>query len=223
MRWLFFLSMAWIFFKYIQNFLGRNKRKIKTSAAKSKPIRPYPEFNLAPLPDEIIILDLETTGLNPARDEIIEIGAIRFDKNSDTHKSFQCLVKPENKIPEKITEITHITQEMVEAKGIPLHEAMTNFQEFIEDLQLVTFNADFDMGFIHNSNQKCNLPKIENKVVCALKMAKKAFPGRKSYRLISLAKDGGFASTNHHRALADCEMALNVYASAVTVLRSATP
>jgi len=61
------------------------------------------------LPEEFVVLDLETTGLDPIEDEIIEFGAIRVNIRSDTHDTFQELVKPERRIPRNIAQITGIT------------------------------------------------------------------------------------------------------------------
>jgi DNA polymerase-3 subunit epsilon len=173
--------------------------------------------NLAALPQRFVVLDLETTGLDPAQDEIIEIGAIRVNRDSDIHGTFRALVKPIKHIPKKITEITGISQDMVDSEGEPLEEAIREFATFIEDLPLVTFNAEFDMAFLQNAAKQHNLV-IGNPASCALKMARRAWPGRKSYRLSDLAKDGGLSDEGTHRAIDDCKRALIVYTSAVSIL-----
>ena len=173
--------------------------------------------NLALLPQRFVVLDLETTGLDPAQHEIIEIGAIRVNRDSDIHDTFSALVKPIGRIPKKITEITGISQDMVDSEGEPLEEAIREFATFIEDLPLVTFNAEFDMAFLQNAAKQHNLV-IGNPASCALKMARRAWPGRKSYRLNDLAKDGGLPDEGTHRALGDCKRALIVYTAAVSRL-----
>jgi len=166
------------------------------------------------LPEQFIVLDLETTGLNPEIDEIIEFGAIRVNRDQNNHTTFSTLVKPEGKVPRPITEITGITQGMVDNEGLPLAEAMPQFVEFIGDLPLVTFNADFDMGFLQNAAKRQGLT-IKNRYTCALKMARRAWPGLPSYRLVALAKMGNLPDEDTHRALGDCKRALIVFASAV--------
>jgi DNA polymerase III subunit epsilon len=173
--------------------------------------------NLAPLPPRFVVLDLETTGLDPARDEIIEIGAIRVNRDSDHHQTFRALVKPTRRIPRKITEMTGISQELVDKEGEPLEETIKEFSAFIEDLPLVTFNAEFDMAFLRSAARQSNIV-IGNPASCALKMARRAWPGRKSYKLRDLAKDGGLSDEDTHRALADCKRALLVYTAAVSKL-----
>ena len=100
------------------------------------------------LPDTFIVLDLETTGLNATKHEIIEVAAIRFKKGTNTHNTFQSLVKPKRAIPQKITELTGITQAMVESEGKPIKEVLEDFSTFVGGLRLVTFNAEFDMAFL---------------------------------------------------------------------------
>lgn len=177
-----------------------------------------PSVDLSHLPAQFIVFDLETTGLNPYKHEIIEIGAIRVNRDSDNHDVFTALVKPSRKVPKRITQITGITQAMIDADGEPLDQVLTQFLEFIGDLPLVAFNAEFDMAFL-----KCVCEprgrRLGNRVSCALLMARRAFPGRKSYRLSALARDGGLDVGNAHRAVADCQRALIVYTSAANRLR----
>jgi DNA polymerase III epsilon subunit family exonuclease len=176
--------------------------------------------NLASLPQRFVVLDLETTGRDPAQHEIIEIGAIRVNRDSDIHDTFSALVKPIRRIPKRITEITGISQDMVDSEGEPLEKAIGEFTIFIENLPLVTFNAEFDMAFLQDAAKRHNFV-IGNPVSCALKMARRAWPGRKSYKLKDLAKDGGLSDEGTHRALGDCKRALIVYSAAASILRVA--
>jgi DNA polymerase III epsilon subunit family exonuclease len=169
------------------------------------------------LPQHFIVLDLETTGLNPYRDEIIEFGAIRVNLASDNHTSFRTLVKPNRKVPRKITEITGITQEMVDSEGLELRDALNQFIEFIGDLPLVTYNADFDMGFLYSAAKKHEFV-IGNRYTCALKRARRAWPGLPSYSLVNLAKMGRLSDEDTHRALGDCKRAMIVFISATSKL-----
>ena len=167
----------------------------------------FREPNLSSLPERFVILDLETTGLDPSRHEIIEIGAIRVNRNSTTHDTFQTLVIPRKSPSKKIVEITGITKEMLHAEGVEIREAMVELVKFIGDLPLVTFNAEFDMAFLRAAGDN-NGVSIQNRTSCALSMARRAWPGLKSYRLQDLAEAGGFSAVSAHRAIADCQMAL---------------
>ena len=172
------------------------------------------------LPEIFIVLDLETTGLDANRHEIIEIAAIRYRKGNTTHETLQALVKPLKKVPKKITEITGITQEMLETNGEPLADVLREFMAFVGEHRLVTFNAEFDMAFLHATTARHGLPKLHNPVSCALQMARRAWPKRKTFRLRDLASDGQFAGGTAHRALEDARCALIVYAAAVAELKT---
>lgn len=170
------------------------------------------------LPEQFIVFDLETTGLDPSRHQIIEFGAIKVNRDSTNHQTFQTLVKPTRKVSTKITEITGITNEML-ADGDTIEEAYAAFMECVGDLRLVSFNADFDMSFL-NAAAAAHGRVVRNPVSCALKMARRAWPGRKSYKLKDLARDGGLDTSTIHRALADARMAISVYTAAASRLQT---
>jgi DNA polymerase III subunit epsilon len=187
--------------------LSNARRETKQSASSTV------DFSM--LPQQFVVLDLETTGLDPIKHEIIEFGAIKVNLGSDTHPTFQTFVKPERKVPKRITEITGITQAMVDAEGRPLAAALTEFMEFIQDLPVVTFNAEFDMGFLQNAARR-NGFAISNRYTCALKLVRRAWPGLPSYRLADLAKMGNLADDDTHRALGDCRRAVTVFTSSAS-------
>lgn len=171
------------------------------------------------LPEEFIVFDLETTGLSPHDCEIIEIGAIKVNRDSGEHITFQALVKPSIPIPSKITHITGITQKMINKDGEDIKAVIPEFLDFIGDLRLVAYNARFDMGFINAAVAKQGL-KIKNPHSCALKMARRAWPDLESYKLVDVAERGGLSAKGNHRALKDAELTMTVYASAAETLGS---
>lgn len=79
------------------------------------------------LPKEFVVFDLETTGLDPLNDEIIEIAAIRVKRGEKDHQTLTALVRPSKQIPKKITQLTGITQDMVERDGEPLQQVLLEF------------------------------------------------------------------------------------------------
>jgi DNA polymerase III epsilon subunit family exonuclease len=175
------------------------------------------QVHIKHLPEKFIVFDLETTGLDASRHEILEIGAIRVNRDSTEHDTFEALVRPTKKVPKKITELTGISQAMVEASGVPASEAVRDFVQFVGDLRLVTFNAKFDMAFLNQALMAEGIV-LKNPVSCALKMARRAWPGRDSYRLSDFARDGNLQQDNTHRALGDCKRALIVYTAAASRL-----
>ena len=178
-----------------------------------------PHVDLSHLPEIFVVLDLETSGLKAHKDEIIEIGAIRAHRDAKQHDTFQIFVRPTKQISNEITAKTGITNQILDTQGIQEAIALREFLEFIGDYRLVTFNAEFDMGFLHAAALRHGLV-ISNPVSCALKMARRAWPGRKSYRLVDLAKDGGLNTRGAHRALQDCKLASIVYTAAANQLRT---
>lgn len=171
-----------------------------------------------PIPNSYVVFDLETTGLNSDIHQIIEIGAIRINAGSTKADTLGALIKIDGNVPAKITEITGISKEMLDREGEPIETMLPQLLTFFGDLPLVAFNAKFDIGFLHAAAKAQGL-KVKNKHSCALVMARRAWPGRKSYKLSELAKSAGLATQNH-RALGDCELALQIYMAAAIQLRN---
>jgi DNA polymerase III epsilon subunit family exonuclease len=159
-------------------------------------------------PAGYVVFDLETTGLDLQKSEIIEIGAIKI--LGESQQIFQTLVKPRRRIPVRIAELTGISQAMVDKDGRPLSDALQDFAAFVEDLPLVAFNAHYDMTFLRRSAKRHHL-RFSNAYTCALKMSRRAWPTQKSHRLAVLAKQFNLSEEDTHRALADCRRTLEVY------------
>ncbi len=176
-----------------------------------QPVVP-PGWELA-APDEFVVVDLETTGLNGATDHIVEIGALKVRREQmleakPTIAVFATLVKPPVPVPAQTTSLTGISQAMVDADGVAVHAALTGFQEFAGDLPLIAFNAKFDRSFLLAAGRRSGV-EFSNEWVCALELARRALPGMKSYKLSDLTSSLG---NQDHRALEDARRALLVYA-----------
>jgi len=109
---------------------------------------------------------------------------------------------------------------MVDRDGEPIRETLEDFRAFFGDLRLVSFNAEFDMAFLQAAAKNNGLPPFGNPTTCALKLARQAWPNRKSYRLDAIASDGEFNSGIAHRALEDARRALLVYTTASYTLNT---
>lgn len=179
------------------------------------PFSPQRGMDLSAVPERFVIFDLETTGLSPTQHEIIEIGAIKVNSTSNFYETFQMLVKPKNRIPKMITRINGISQEMVDRDGEPLEQAIREFSEFIGSLPLVAFNASFDMSFLQTAANRHGFA-VGNRYMCALEMARRAWPGRSSYKLPDLARDGHLSDEDTHRALGDCKRTLVIFTAAAS-------
>jgi DNA polymerase III epsilon subunit family exonuclease len=188
----------------------------------AKPAKAPAKPDLSMLPERFIVFDFETTGLDPNKHEIIEIGAIRVNRDSDLHDTFSTLVIPNGRITAKITEITGIDRAMIKADGLPLAEAIDRFREFVGPVPMVAFNAKFDRAFLSAACQRVAVDQFDNRFHCALELSRKAWPGRKSYKLQAICADAGIRPQNGaaHRALPDCELAMRTFiAAAQTVGR----
>lgn len=172
------------------------------------------------VPAEFVVFDVETTGLDPDRHELIEIGAIRVRRDEVRQATYQALIRPSRKIPPKITQLTGITQDMVERDGLPLKEALAGFVEFIGSCRLVAHNVDFDAAFLRAALRQAGIDKPGNPLSCSLDMARRAWPKRRSYRLVDLARDHKLDGSDAHRALADAVRTAHVYVAAARALRS---
>lgn len=172
-----------------------------------------------PLPPRFVIVDLETTGLHPDRHEIIEIGAIKVDRDGDLHATFQSLIIPQKRISSKITELTGLDRKALLRDGSALGEVLPQLIEFCEGLPMVAFNASFDRGFLEAACATHG-HRLECEWTCALELSRKAWPNRQSYRLSAIARDGGLDLEDEHRAIGDCKRTLIIYSSATRELLS---
>src|SRR5699024_4509183 len=102
--------------------------------------------------DRFVLIDLETTGLQPGRDEIIEFGALRIDGDKETE--FSCLVRPAGPLPKTIAELTGLTDETLQAQGLAMEQALQQFLTFIGRDKLVGYNLSFDMAFLRAACQR---------------------------------------------------------------------
>ena len=146
------------------------------------------------------IIDIETTGTRAARDRITEIAVVLFDgkKILDT---WQSLIDPETYIPYGITELTGITQEMVD--GAPkFYEVGKKIVEMTEGSIFTAHNVRFDYGFIREEFRRLGYT-YSRKQLCTVRLSRKAFPGFASYSLGSLIYQLDIAVEDRHRAMAD--------------------
>ena len=125
-----------------------------------------------------LVLDTETTGLNPTEgDRIIEIGGIELINHLPTGKIFHKYINPLRDIPEESTRIHGITNEMVKTSPLFAH-IVEEFLEFIQDSPLIIHNASFDMGFLNAELDRLCRPLLErDRAIDTLKMARQKFPG----------------------------------------------
>ncbi len=164
---------------------------------------------ISALPSDFIVIDVETTGLNPRFDEIIELAALKVI-NHRAEDCFQCLVKPKRPISGFITGINGITNEMVENSPL-IGEALPLYLEFIGDGILFGHNVRFDINFLREACIRCGLSPIINGFVDMLPLSRKAYRELPNHRLATLIRAFGIDAACRHRALADCESTFKCY------------
>lgn len=163
--------------------------------------------------DDIVIIDFETTGLKPEVHRVIEIGAIRFNKEkyltTNSVDSFSSLIRYEKKLPAKIIELTGITDEDLK-DGEDIKTGLVQLLEFIGNRTVLAYNAEFDKSFLIEECNRCGIeiPKTL-RTVCVLQLAREALPGFENYKLATLAKKLGLVV--NHRALSDCSVTFQVF------------
>ncbi len=149
---------------------------------------------------EYVVFDLETTGLSSDKDAITEIGAVRIRDGIITD-SFSQMIDPEREIPDQITQLTGISNDMV--KDMPtVAEVLPRFREFCGDAVMVAHNAGFDMGFIYSNARRLNM-YFPNKTADTLEMSRRLFPNENVHKLDVVCGRLGVELNNHHRAVSD--------------------
>ena len=152
--------------------------------------------------DEYVVFDIETTGFSSKNDKIIEIGAVKL-KDGEIVDSFSTFVDPKVNIPYKITELTSITQNMVNGQPT-IEEVLPKFMEFVGDSVLVAHNAAFDVGFIKKNLMDMG-KTLKNPVMDTVPLARYLYPDLKKVKLNLVAKHLGISLENHHRAVDDAK------------------
>ena len=166
--------------------------------------------------DEFVIFDIETTGLSAINDSITEIGAIKI-KDGEVIDTFSHLVNPERPIPEFITKLTGITDEMVENKPT-IEKIIPLFQDFIMGSIVIAHNASFDVGFIRENLKRVNL-NFSNPVLDTLELSRAVFPELKNHKLNTLSKYLDIKLENHHRAIDDAKATKDIFLKIMDLLK----
>lgn len=167
------------------------------------------------LQDSFVVFDLETTGFSPTRNRIIEIGAVKV-VNGKISDRFSTFVNPKVPIPPRITEVTSITDDMVQ-DAPEITTVLPEFLAFCEGCVLVAHNAEFDYGFICKKGAEQGLD-TEFTVVDTVGVARVLFPHMARYTLDSVAKALKISLVNHHRAVEDAEATAEIFEKMITLL-----
>jgi DNA polymerase III epsilon subunit family exonuclease len=163
------------------------------------------------------IIDIETTGLDPAQHEIIELAALKISQKQ-VKAIFNTLVFPQKPIPPHITQINGISNEMV-ASYPGIKSSINDFKKFIGTDILIAHNTDFDINFIQHHCLLALGQPLSSPNICTLKLARFLLPNLINYKLSTIAHYLKIPTPNAHRAIGDCETTFQIWLKLLELLK----
>ena len=170
-----------------------------------------------------IVFDLETTGLSDRYCKIIEFGAVKIENGTEAGR-LDILINPGVPIPRKITQLTHITNEMVKNQPT-IDEAFDKILDFIGDGILVAHNAEFDYPFLQEELKRCGREPLKNGVIDTLALSRYLFPKARGHRLGDLCRnyEVNYDEEGAHRADYDAGVLNEVWQPMIVMLNKEKP
>lgn len=160
-----------------------------------------------------VAFDTETTGLKPAVDRVVEIGALKFDTRGIISR-MSILINPEMPMPEEAQQVNNITDAQLKNQPV-IKTIMPDFLRYIKDCILVIHNAAFDISMMNCELERLGGTSLTNKVFDTLIFAKEVYPGFKSYNLQKLADQFAISVKDAHRATDDARVCMDFFHIAV--------
>jgi DNA polymerase III epsilon subunit family exonuclease len=161
-----------------------------------------------------VVFDLETTGLDQTKDEIVEIGAVKM-KNGLIVESFETLIKPQIPMPTEATKVNHIVDSMLE-NAPAFSEVIADFYKFCHECVLIAHNASFDLGMLTFHAKKYSY-NFDHPVKDTMLLARKKLNITRGADLESLCKRFNISNTNAHRALSDAIATAKLFQKLMTL------
>ena len=153
-----------------------------------------------------VVLDLETTGIDSKKDDIIEVAMVRYENGKEVMR-YDDLILIDYELPKIITIITKITDKDIKENGKNRDEVFRKVEEILKGAYLVGHNINFDAGFL--KSKKIDLDILG--MIDTIPLAQILFPKAVSYSLESLSDDLGIEHINKHRAMGDVEATLELF------------
>ncbi len=175
---------------------------------------------LDPRTAPFVVIDVETTGLDPAEDRVCEVGAIRLAGGREQAR-FQSLVQPGRPMPETARAKHGITDEMLR-EAPPFGRIAADLRQFMAGSVLVAQNAEFDVAFLNAEFLRAGMLKLALAAVDTILLARKVKPGLATYNLDTLAHHFKVQFKERHRSIGDCEVTGAVFWQCVEALRPRT-
>jgi DNA polymerase-3 subunit epsilon len=201
---------------------------LNESTGQKRTIREYKGRSLVDFPNNYVVVDIETTGLDPRFDSIIEIGAIRYelgkeidrfselvkpnsyyylDEEDTKHTDDYCMVngKPIQYINSFITDLTGITNKMLE-NARDAKKVLVDFDTFLSNDIVIGHNVNFDMNFLYDAYQEILLKPLMNDFIDTMRLARRILKELKHHRLRDVAEYYNLNYDGAHRAVGDCKI-----------------
>lgn len=151
-----------------------------------------------------VVFDIETTGLDFEKDQLIEIGAIKVEGEKIT--TFESFVSQNSQLPQYITELTGITDDILSRFGQEMTVVLHQFSDFVQDKPLVGYHVAFDQKFIQNALKNDGFPSFENQFIDLMKYVKREKKFLSNYKLQTVLNAYGISEKVPHRALKDSQL-----------------
>lgn len=159
-----------------------------------------------------LVLDTETTGLSPKEgDRIVEIGCIELINHLPTNNDYHAYINPERDMPQEAFQVHGLSTAFLSDKPL-FSDIVDAFLTYIDDAPLIIHNADFDMGFLNAELARLGRPKLGNRIVDSLSLARQKYPGMPA-NLDALCRrfDIDLSRRDKHGALLDAQLLGDVY------------
>lgn len=171
--------------------------------------RPFKGRRAAVIPDEFVAIDIETTGLNPTCDEIVEVSAVRY-RNGHEVEAYETLVKPTRPLSAFITLYNGITNDMV-ADAPTVGEIMPPLRAFIGDSVLLGHNVHFDINFLYDAIEDAGAPHLSNDFIDTMGLLRRIKGAEAPGSLADAAQAYNISVPGHHRAGWDSRCAAELF------------
>lgn len=165
--------------------------------------------SIVAFPEQYVVVDIETTGLNPKNDSIIEISALRFN-HGELMNEYVTLIDPGIHISSFISNLTGITDSMVENKD-DISISIKEFQEYVQDDVIVGYNVGFDIGFLYDNLKVIHNEYLNNDYIDVLRLTRRLLPHLPHHRQTDIAQYYGIDIHGVHRAKKDCMICQTIY------------
>jgi len=167
-----------------------------------------------------VVIDVETTGLDPERERVCEVGAIRLVGGKETGR-YHSLVQPGMPMPERARATHGISDEML--REAPTFDRIAGeFRKFMAGSILVAQNAEFDVSFLNAEFVRVGMSRLAMPALDTIALARKVKPGLPTYNLDTLAFQFKVKVRERHRSIGDCEVTGSIFWQCVEALRPRT-